>query len=212
MLIKKHDRIEIMTRKEKLPIDIKNDRLDVYVFIDASNLWEAQKAKGQMFEYAKLKTFLKNKFCASKNIQVFYYTAFPADGTRDYSLDGKHRFFTYLKKGLGFVVQKKELKRIVIHNENLGDSVQEKGNMDVEITIDAMHHIEKYDIAIFFTGDSDFLPLISYLKNRNKKVYIFSSKNNISQELRTGGDGYFDVLKMDDDIWGRELKHREELK
>lgn len=84
--------------------------------------------------------------------------------------------------------------------------------MDVEITIDAMHHIEKYDIAIFFTGDSDFLPLISYLKNRNKKVYIFSSKNNISQELRTGGDGYFDVLKMDDDIWGRELKHREELK
>mgnify|MGYP001592363363 FL=1 len=65
-------------------------KLDVYVFIDASNLWEAQKAKGCMFDYAELKTFLKTKFSASK-IQVFYYTAFPADGTRDYSMDGKHR-------------------------------------------------------------------------------------------------------------------------
>lgn len=201
-----------MDKKEKLPIEIETENLDVYVFIDASNLWEAQKAKGQMFDYEKLKTFLKNKFCASKNIQIFYYTAFPADGTRDYSMDGKHKFFTYLKKGLGIIVQKKELKRIVIHNENLGDSVQEKGNMDVEMTIDAMHHVQKYDTAVFFTGDSDFLPLITYLRNVGKKVYIFSSKNNISQELRTGGDGYFDVLLIEDDIWGRELKHRNETK
>ena len=35
------------------------------------------------------------------------------------------------------------------------------------------------------------------------------SRNNISEELRTGGDGYFDVLKdIKEDIWGRELKHR----
>lgn len=41
-----------------------------------------------------------------------------------------------------------------------------------------------------------------------KIYYVFSSKNNISEELKTGGDGYFDVLKLSDDIWGRELKHR----
>lgn len=179
----------------------------VYVFIDASNLWQAQKAKGLMFDYEKLKAFLKTKFNAS-TIQVFYYTAYPADGTRDYDLDGKHRFFTYLKKGLGFVVQKKELKRIMIHSDKLGDSVQEKGNMDVEMTIDVIHHMNKYGTAVFFTGDSDFLALVTYLKNRGKKVYIFSSKNNVSQELRTGGDGYFDVLVLKEDIWGRELRHR----
>jgi len=178
----------------------------VSIFIDASNLWQAQKAKGKMFDYEKLKRYLKDKFTASE-INVFYYTAYPAEGTRDHSLDGKHKFYTYLKKGLGFVIRKKELKRISVHDD-LGDSIKEKGNMDVEMTIDCLHTKNDYDMAIFFTGDSDFLPLVTYLKNGKKKVYIFSSKNNVSIELKTGGDGYFDVLDIEEDIWGRELKHR----
>jgi len=181
----------------------------VYVFIDASNLWEAQKAKGKFFDYEKLIRFIKEKFSTSF-IKIFYYTAYPADGTRDYSLDGKHKFYTFLKKGLDFTVRKKELKRIAVINE-AGQSIEEKGNMDVEITIDALHHISKYNIAVLFSGDSDFLALVTYLRRRNKKVYIFSSKNNISEELRTGGDGYFDVLEIEKDIWGKELKHRAEL-
>jgi uncharacterized LabA/DUF88 family protein len=80
--------------------------------------------------------------------------------------------------------------------------------MDVELTIDAIHHYKKYDAAVLFTGDSDFLALVTYLRVRGKKVYIFSSKNNISEELRTGADGYFDVLKIGKDIWGRDLRQR----
>jgi len=178
----------------------------IYVFIDASNLWEAQKAKRRFFDYEKLKNFIKEEFDSS-SVEVFYYSAYPADGTRDYSLDGRHKFFTFLKKGLKFTVRKKELKRIRITTPE-GESVEEKGNMDVEITIDALHHINKYDIVVFFTGDSDFLALVTYLRARNKKVYIFSSKNNVSEELRTGGDGYFDVLDITKEIWGRELKRR----
>lgn len=178
----------------------------IYVFIDASNLWEAQKAKGRMFDYEKLRQFIKKCF-NGKSLQVFYYTAYPADGTRDYDLDGKHKFLTFLKKGLGFIVRKKELKRISVPTSE-GEAIEEKGNMDVEITIDALHHMNKYDIAVLFSGDSDFLALVSYLRRGGKEVFIFSSENNISRELRTGGDGYFDVLKIDDDIWGRDLKHR----
>lgn len=181
----------------------------VYVFIDASNLWQAQKAKGILFNYEKLRNFLKDKFGAPE-LKVFYYSAYPAEGTREYSLDGKHKFFTYLKKGLDFTVRKKELKRINIHTEEFGDSVEEKGNMDVEMTIDAMHYVSKYNIAVLFSGDSDFLALVTYLRNIGKRVYIFSSKNNISQELRTGGDGYFDILDLQEDIWGRELRHRKD--
>ena len=40
------------------------EEIRVHVFIDASNLWQAQKAKGSMFDYEKLKAFLKNKFTA----------------------------------------------------------------------------------------------------------------------------------------------------
>lgn len=178
----------------------------VYVFIDASNLWQAQKAKGKFFDYEKLRNFLKWKFNAD-SIEIFYYTSYPADGTRDYDLDGRHNFFTFLKKGLRFIVRKKELKRIHVTTE-AGQSIEEKGNMDVEITIDALHHIKKYSIAILFTGDSDFLALVSYIRKSGKRAYIFSSKNNISEELRTGGDGYFDVLEVKEDIWGRGLKYR----
>lgn len=180
----------------------------IYVFIDASNLWEAQKAKGRFFDYVKLKTFLE-KECNASSVEIFYYTAYPAEGTRNYSLDGKHRFFTFLKKGLGIIVRKKELKQISVETAN-GEAIEEKGNMDVEITIDTIHHMKKYDVAVLFTGDSDFLALVTYLRRGGKKVYIFSSRNNISEELRTGGDKYLDVLRIEEDIWGRELRHRQE--
>ena len=184
----------------------KERRGSVYVFIDASNLWAAQKSKGRFLDYEKVIHWIQNEF-AAREIRVFYYTAYPAEGTRPYSMDGKHKFFTFLKKGLGFVVRKKELKRISIVNEH-GEAVEEKGNMDVEMTIDALHYLDQYETAVFFTGDSDFLALVAYLRRGGKRVYIFSSKNNVSEELRTGGDGYFDVLALSEDIWGRELRHR----
>ncbi len=191
---------------EKFNRKIETDDNIIYVFIDASNLWEAQKAKGRFLDYQKTLKFIEENFKTSK-IKVFYYTAYPAEGTRNYSLDGRHKFFTFLKKGLGFEVRKKKLKRINIIDDQ-GESVKEKGDMDVWITLDAVHHLEKYNTAIFFTGDSDFLPLINYLKNHHKKVFIFSSQNNISGELRTGGDGYADVSQIAE-IWGRELKYRQ---
>ena len=43
----------------------------VYVFIDASNVWQAQKAKGKMFDFEKTVSYLKNKFEATE-IKVFY--------------------------------------------------------------------------------------------------------------------------------------------
>ena len=180
------------------------------MFVDASNVWEAQKAKGKFFDYQKLKACIQKK-CSCDNVQVFYYSAYPADGTRDYSLDGKHKFFTYLKKGLGFIVRKKELKRIKTQSEE-GQVILEKGNMDVEITIDAMHHIESYETAVFFSGDADFLELVNYLKRRGKKVFVYSSKNNVSQEMRTAGNGYVDILDLTEDIWGKDLQYRKSKK
>ena len=171
-----------------------NNRNIVYVFIDASNVWNVVKSKRKFIEYSRLKNYFKEKFNASE-VKIFYYDAFPREGTRDYDLDGKHRFYTYLKKGLGFIVRKKELKRIPVITKD-GESIIEKGNMDVEMTIDALHYIAKYNIAVLFSGDSDFLALVSYLRNRGKKVFIFSSQNSISEELRTAGDGYSDLRNI----------------
>ena len=51
----------------------------------------------------------------------------------------------------------------------------EKGNMDVEITIDAMHNKDKYSTAIFLRG-LRFLALVNYLKNDGKKFIYFPQR------------------------------------
>lgn len=182
----------------------------LYVFIDSSNLWAAQKSKQRLLDYNKVLNYIKSNF-QPNTLKIFYYAAYPEEGTRSYSMKNKHKFFTFLKKGLGFEVRKKPLKRIKIINDDLGEGMKEKGDMDVEITVDAMYHIDKYDTAIFFSGDSDFLPLVNHLKNNNKKIYILSSRNNISEELRTSGHGYCDILDIED-IWGSDLKSRKNKK
>lgn len=178
----------------------------VYVFIDASNLWAVQKAKGQLFDLAKLKDYLKDKHKAS-DIRVYYYDAYPDQKTREYSVEGKFKFYVYLEKALKFIVRKKPLKQIRITTEDRV-IVEEKGNMDVEMAIDVVNQINNYDEAIFFSGDSDFLALIRFARNKGKKVYVYSSRNNVSTELRTGADGYTDVLSIDKDIWRFKVKRR----
>lgn len=179
----------------------------VFVFIDASNLWAVQKAKGQLFDLAKLKTYLKTSHKASE-IKVYYYDAYPDQKTREYSIQGKFKFYVYLEKALKFIVRKKPLKQIKIITDQ-GLVIEEKGNMDVEMAIDVVNQISKYDEAVLFSGDSDFLALVRFIRNKGKKVFVYSSRNNVSSELRTGADGYTDVLKIEDDIWRAEVKHRE---
>lgn len=176
------------------------------VFMDASNLWAVQKAKGRMFDLAKLKKYLIETHEAS-SIKIYYYDAYPLPATRDHDVSGKHRFYVYLEKALKFIVRKKPLKQIRVETA-CGIAIEEKGNMDVELSIDVVNQIKHYDEAIFFTGDSDFLALIRFMHSRKKKVYVYSSRNNISIELRTGGDGYRDILKITEDIWGAELRSK----
>ena len=168
-------------------------------------MWEVQKSKGRLIDYGKLAIYIKKRF-DSLRAKVFYYTAYPEAGTRVYDLAPKHRFFAYLRKSLKFQIRKKPLKtiRVIVENQQ---SVVEKGNMDVELTIDAAHHSSNYDVAVLLTGDSDFHALVQYLRNKGKKVYIMSSKGSISKELRTAGNGYMDMRKIYG-IWGNKLKNR----
>ena len=178
----------------------------VYVFIDASNLWAVQKVKGQYFDLQKLKNYLRRTHEAS-TLAIYYYDAYPEANTRDYDTSGKHAFYTYLKKGLGFVVRKKPLKQIR-HDTDAGIIVTEKGNMDVELVIDAVNKVRDYDEAILFSGDSDFLALVNFIRNHGKKVFVYSTRTNISKELLTGGDGYSDILSIKDSIWRGKIEHR----
>jgi len=188
---------------KNIPEIKKGSRL--YVFIDASNVWNAIKSVKKFINYKKLKDYFENNLGASK-VSFFYYDAFPKEGTRDYDVSKKHNFYTYLEKGLGFTVRKKKLKVIHATNEEGKEVIKEKGNMDVEITIDFVEKIDEYDTAFLFSGDVDFLALVNYLKKHGKKTYIFSTAGNISNELKTGGSGYFEL--KDIRCWGKDLIRR----
>ena len=183
----------------------------VYVFVDVANVWSVQKSMRKLLDYTKLRKQVEKIISQKCGVaicvqEVFYYEAYPQNSTRSYNTDGSHKFMTFLKKELGFKIRKKPIKQIRIE-KNGNSFVQEKGNMDIELTIDAIHHQQEFDIAVLFTGDSDFFSLVKYLARRGKESYVFSSRNNISQELRTGTNGYFDI-KMIPDLWGSDLKYR----
>ena len=186
-----------MTPQEKISKDKK-----VYIFIDAGNLWNIYKAKRKMIDFKKLKDYFKGQY-SPQELNIFYYTSYPKVGTRDGDVSVNHSFFTFLNKGLGFNVVKKPLKQIL----NNDGSITEKGNMDVELAIDLVHNINNFDIALLLSGDSDFLSLINYVRNRKKKIYIYSSRKSVSSELETGGDGYKDLIDIEE-IWGNDLKHK----
>lgn len=41
-----------------------------------------------------------------------------------------------------------------------------------------------------------------------KRSFMFSSEDNISHELKTGGNGYVDIKEIPE-LWGKDLKYRE---
>lgn len=185
-----------------------NARKRIYVFVDAANMWDVQKSKGRFIRYETLQAYIKLRFAASE-VRIFYYEAYPAEGTRNYDLASKHKFFAYLAKRLKFQVRKKPLKRIQATNGQ--QRVIEKGNMDVELAIDVVHHHRKYETAVLLTGDSDFYALVKYLQAREKEVYVMSSRGSISEELRVGSNGYMDIRNIHA-VWGKEIRHRNKLR
>ena len=192
----------------------------IAIFIDASNVWGSYKEMGIMIDFNKLENAISKKF-GGEIFKTFYFVAYPKKNTREKQiLDGLHRFITFLKKNLKFEIIKKPLKIIylrnkageLIYNQKTGEVEKvEKGNFDVEMAIQALKYSSAYDVAVFFTGDSDFMPLVDYLHGLKnpKKIFIFSTENCVSSELKNCPDEYFD-LKDFTEIHGDILLYRKE--
>ena len=50
-----------------------------------------------------------------------------------------------------------------------------KCNFDVEISVDLIRLMDRYDTVALFSGDADFVSLIRYLKKNGKKVILFKA-------------------------------------
>lgn len=157
----------------------------VYVFIDAANVLYSQKTLGWRLDYQKLKFYLQ-KECDLQGL--YFYTGKMSDY-------GKQSEFLAKMKEYGYNVKSKEIKLIKLTK----DTYERKGNLDVELVIDALKNIDNFDTCILMSGDSDFASLVDELKAKNKWVIVLSTKGHISRELIERAK-YINLKKLKDQI------------
>lgn len=175
---------------------------DIFVFIDFGNVrpW----AKDFWPEENKI------KFCKEIDIakladvcnwvkpkkKFFYYGYFKArpdlpEGCRE-NIKSRNSIFRIDKaRRCGLLVKTKEIKMVPHHDEDgvfIGKAP--KCNFDVEITMDLLTKINKYDTVVLFSGDSDFSGLLNYLKNRGKKIVVVCTRARMSRELQEVADKF----------------------
>ena len=161
------------------------------VFIDAANILYSQQTLGWKLDYQKLKNYLKNQ---AKLFGLFYYSG--KLGT----LEKQIKFIQRLEK-LEYKVIAKEVKSIKINKKQ----ILHKGNLDVELSLDAFRLSSKYDTLLLFSGDSDFAYLIDLLKAKGKKIIVFSTRGHVSKELLERAK-YVDLRKLKNFIEFKQKK------
>lgn len=149
----------------------------IAIFIDSANVVYSLKDLGWKIDYKKFKRYFQRK---SKVAGIYFYSSYVDDSEKQRSL------FEMLSR-IGFIVRSKELKYI----KQKDGTILKKGNLDVELTIDAVTALRKYQTAILLSGDSDFAALVNYLKGRRKRVIVISTRGHISKELITVSDAFF---------------------
>jgi uncharacterized LabA/DUF88 family protein len=107
--------------------------------------------------------------------------------SKDNEINVKHRNSWFrIDKAVknGFIPRSKEIKEIPIFDDGgKFNGYSPKCNFDVEITLDAITQMPKYDTLFLWTGDSDFDELLRYLKSKGKKIITICSRDFASNEL-----------------------------
>lgn len=57
-----------------------------------------------------------------------------------------------------------------------GKKIIKKGDVDVDLVISVINEMERIDVVVIVSGDSDYLPLVDYLLKRGKKLYLLVLK------------------------------------
>jgi uncharacterized LabA/DUF88 family protein len=164
----------------------KDERLAL--FIDGSNLYAAAKALGFDIDYKLLRMeFIRR----GKMLRAFYYTALLEND--EYSpirplVDWLHYN--------GFTMRTKPAKE---YTDSQGRR-KVKGNMDIELCVDAMELANRVDHVVIFSGDGDFRPLVESLQRQGVRVSVVSTIRSqppmIADELRRQADNFIELDEL----------------
>lgn len=177
----------------------KDDRLAL--FIDGSNLYAAARALGFDIDYKLLRQEFERR---GKLMRAFYYTALLE--TEEYS--PIRPLVDWLNYN-GFTMVTKPAKEFT---DSMGRR-KVKGNMDVELAVNAMELAPRLDHIVLFSGDGDFRPLVESLQRQGVRVSVVSSIRTqppmIADELRRQADNFIELDALRDVIGRSPREPRE---
>ncbi|MBO6853923.1 MAG: NYN domain-containing protein [Marivivens sp.] len=166
----------------------KDERLAL--FIDGSNLYAAAKSLGFDIDYKLLRQEFMRR---GKMLRAFYYTALLEND--DYS--PIRPLVDWLNYN-GYNMVTKPAKEFT---DSQGRR-RVKGNMDIELTVDAMETAEHVDHIVLFSGDGDYRRLVEALQRKGVRVSVVSTIRSqppmISDDLRRQADNFIELEELRD--------------
>ena len=173
----------------------------IALFIDGANLYATAKALNFDIDYKRL---LKEFQSKGRLVRAFYYTALVED--QEYS--AIRPLIDWLDYN-GYAVVTKPTKEFV---DSTGRR-KVKGNMDIELAVDAMEMAEHLDHIVLFSGDGDFRSLVEAIQRKGVRVSVVSTITTqppmVADELRRQADEFVDIVQLVSKI-GRDPAERME--
>jgi len=160
----------------------------IALFIYGANVSATAKTLAFEIDYRQL---LKEFQSRGTLVRASYYTAIFED--RDYS--SIRPLVDWLDYN-GYTVVTKAAKEFI----DASGRRRVKGNMDIELVVDAMEMSEHIDEMVLFSGDGDFRSLVEAIQRRGVRVTVVSTISTdpamIADELRRQADVFLDLREL----------------
>lgn len=164
----------------------------IALFMDGANLYATAKTLGFDIDYKRLLGVFRKQ---GNLVRALYYTALAED--QEYS--SIRPLIDWLDYN-GYTMVTKPTKEFT---DSMGRR-KVKGNMDIELAVDAMRLAPHLDHIVIFTGDGDFRALVQALQESGKRVSVVSTLQTqppmIADELRRQADQFIEIAGLEADI------------
>ncbi len=167
-------------------------REKIAIFIDGANLYATSRTLGFDIDYRRLLDDFREK---GYLVRAVYYTALAED--QEYS--SIRPLIDWLDYN-GYKVVTKPVKE---YTDAQGRR-RVKGNMHIELVIDAMEVADHIDHFVLFSGDGEFRYLVEALQRKGKKVTVASTVKTkppmIADDLRRQADHFMELANLSQSV------------
>ncbi|WP_369721298.1 NYN domain-containing protein [Bradyrhizobium sp. LLZ17] len=169
------------------------------LFIDGANLHATSRTLGFDVDYRRLLNEFQSR---GTLLRALYYSAI----VEDEEFSSIRPLLDWLDYN-GYTVVTKPTKEFV----DPSGRRKVKGNMNIELAVDAMELAGKLDEMVLFSGDGDFRSLVEAVQRRGVRVTVVSTMASrppmVADELRRQADVFTDLVELQAKI-GRDLSER----